>query len=88
MIGIKCDRCAPLHFGYDSGAGCHSCNCSVLGSQNSTCDLVSGRCYCKNGVDVTDRKCATCQNGFYNLSSAGCQGNYGLDIFDVYVINY
>lgn len=74
VMGSKCDKCMPLHFGFNSGTGCRPCNCDSLGAQNSTCNADTGQCFCKVGIDADSRTCSVCGDSFYNKSDAGCQG--------------
>ena len=48
------------------------CHCSETGSVNSSCNAVSGQCFCKPGVG--SRTCDSCMRLHRNLSSAGCEG--------------
>ena len=40
-------RCIADHWELGSGQGCKPCNCDVVGSLNSTCNVYSGKCQCK-----------------------------------------
>lgn len=69
VIGEKCDRCEPDHFGFESGRGCTACDCAVA-SNSTQCDDNTGECRCKPGV--TGRQCDRCLPGFWNYTSEGC----------------
>ncbi|VDM95499.1 unnamed protein product, partial [Onchocerca ochengi] len=49
-MGNDCKYWQPGYFNLTSGSGCQECNCDVLGSVNSTCDVLTGQCLCKSGV--------------------------------------
>lgn len=44
------------------------------GSVDSWCDPGDGQCVCK--VGVVGLKCDECQEEFYGLTAAGCEGKY------------
>ena len=48
-----------------------ACNCSSVGSINSTCQTYGGQCHCKQGVGTRD--CSSCLPGFYDFSATGCK---------------
>lgn len=55
-----------------TGQGCAPCGCDSTGSVKSSCDDISGQCYCKPGVGGP--RCDSCLSGFYGFSDNGCQG--------------
>lgn len=69
VIGSKCDRCEPDHYGFESGRGCSPCDCAVA-SNSTQCDDNTGECRCKPGV--TGRQCDRCLPGYWNYTSEGC----------------
>ncbi|KAL0902126.1 hypothetical protein ABMA27_000070 [Loxostege sticticalis] len=69
VVGDKCDRCAPDHYGLDSGLGCTPCECA-LAATASQCDPASGQCRCAKGV--TGRHCEQCAAGYWNYTKDGC----------------
>lgn len=48
------------------------CGCNISGSIEHFCDTHTGQCPCKMGVEGL--RCDECEEGFYGLSSDGCQG--------------
>lgn len=69
VIGQKCDTCEENYYGFESGAGCVPCECSIA-SQSLQCDPISGQCRCQPGV--TGRKCDVCSTGYWNYTDIGC----------------
>ncbi|KAM3968484.1 laminin subunit alpha [Aphomia sociella] len=69
VIGEKCDRCAPDHWGLDSGSGCIPCDCGPA-SESTQCDDSTGQCRCAKGV--TSRHCDQCAAGYWNYTKEGC----------------
>ncbi|XP_049885179.1 laminin subunit alpha [Pectinophora gossypiella] len=69
VIGEKCDRCAPDHWGLSSGQGCTPCDCG-LASDSTQCDDNNGQCRCAKGV--TGRHCDQCAAGYWNYTKEGC----------------
>ena len=69
--GRACDTCAPGAYGLglDPFRGCRECNCNLAGSVNTTCDVSTGQCVCKEGR--TGRDCADCDVGFYLAGTPG-----------------
>lgn len=70
VIGEKCDRCAPDHYGFSSCRGCRSCSCGAA-SEGSQCDDNTGQCRCRPGA--AGRHCERCVSGFWNYGPGGCQ---------------
>uniref|UniRef100_A0A0R3RV14 Laminin EGF-like domain-containing protein n=1 Tax=Elaeophora elaphi TaxID=1147741 RepID=A0A0R3RV14_9BILA len=66
----KCIK-EPGYFNLTSGSGCQECNCDVLGSVNSTCDVLTGQCLCKSGV--MGRRCDQCEPQHYGFGIDGCE---------------
>uniref|UniRef100_A0A8C9VML2 Laminin subunit alpha 3 n=1 Tax=Scleropages formosus TaxID=113540 RepID=A0A8C9VML2_SCLFO len=56
--GLRCDQCAPGHYGFPS---CVPCQCSPDGVYEVSCEPVSGRCLCRPGV--IGRSCDRCALG-------------------------
>ncbi|CAK1588443.1 unnamed protein product [Parnassius mnemosyne] len=69
VIGEKCDRCAPDHWGLMTGQGCTPCDCA-LASESSQCDDNTGQCRCAKGV--TGKHCDQCAAGYWNYTKYGC----------------
>ena len=46
-----------------TGAGCKPCECDVGGSYDNLCDLASGQCRCRPGIE--GRKCDRVIPGYY-----------------------
>ncbi|XP_029354432.1 usherin [Echeneis naucrates] len=73
--GRRCDSC--LH-GYHTlehrnSLGCLPCGCDITGTvPKATCDMWTGQCPCKEGVEGT--QCTNCAHNYYNRngSSQGC----------------
>lgn len=51
--------------------GCDPCSCDPTGALNSTCDVNTGQCFCREGV--TGQKCDVCEAYHYGFSLDGCQ---------------
>lgn len=43
VMGRQCDRCVDGFYNLQSGDGCDSCNCNMIGSYNRTCDQRTGQ---------------------------------------------
>lgn len=62
-----------LQFGFANvSLDCQPCNCNKDGSVENYCDTHSGQCPCKMGVEGL--LCDECQDGYYDLTSEGCDG--------------
>ncbi|XP_033120753.1 laminin subunit alpha-1-like [Anneissia japonica] len=77
VIGSKCDECRNgyFHLADSNPEGCTSCNCFTAGTDNGTAVCIkdsSGQCPCK--TFVIGRRCDTCQDEFYALSSDNLEG--------------
>ncbi|GAB1601049.1 laminin subunit alpha-like [Argonauta hians] len=70
VIGKKCDRCLPNHYGFNDCNGCKSCDCGMA-SLSDTCDEHTGHCLCQAGVG--GRKCDRCLDGFWDYGARGCK---------------
>ncbi|CAD5229335.1 unnamed protein product [Bursaphelenchus okinawaensis] len=71
VIGQHCDQCEDGFFNLASGTGCKACDCDVLGSSSSKCDVISGQCQCKPGV--TGRRCDKCSPNYFGFHEGGCR---------------
>ncbi|KAH9634640.1 hypothetical protein HF086_000612 [Spodoptera exigua] len=69
--GRICNDCKPLFWNLQeyNPFGCEDCNCHLAGTLGGlgTCNTRSGQCTCK--MNVGDRQCGQCQDGFYRLDS-------------------
>nr|VZI27741.1 unnamed protein product [Spirometra erinaceieuropaei] len=71
VTGLRCDKCRPGFFGFESGKGCQECGCSPSGARSEACDARTGVCDCL--PFTTGRTCDECLPGYYNLSAGvGC----------------
>uniref|UniRef100_A0A8C9TNF6 Laminin subunit alpha 3 n=1 Tax=Scleropages formosus TaxID=113540 RepID=A0A8C9TNF6_SCLFO len=71
--GLRCDQCAPGHYGFPS---CVPCQCSPDGVYEVSCEPVSGRCLCRPGV--IGRSCDRCAlGGLIFPNCGGCQCDVG-----------
>ena len=60
--GKQCDGCMEGYFGFPECK--HLCGCDIIGSQNLSCDGISGQCNCFTGY--SGRDCSKeCHPGFY-----------------------
>uniref|UniRef100_T1L473 Laminin subunit beta-1 n=1 Tax=Tetranychus urticae TaxID=32264 RepID=T1L473_TETUR len=50
--------------------GAQACNCNSTGSKSSICDILGGKCVCKD--NVIGRTCDKCAQGFYDFGPSGC----------------
>ncbi|VDL84405.1 unnamed protein product, partial [Nippostrongylus brasiliensis] len=76
IIGFHCDQPEHGYFNISSGVGGHPCGCDPLGSEDSTCDVVTGNCKCKPGQclcrdHIQGRRCDQCVENRYDINS-GC----------------
>ena len=71
-LGRRCDRCISGYWNLESGVGCESCNCHLIGSSTGECDEASGKCECLEGV--AGQRCDRCLPNHYGLSRSGCTG--------------
>ncbi|XP_033647467.1 laminin subunit beta-1-like [Asterias rubens] len=79
--GFSCDECAPNFYGDALLRNCRSCQCNILGTDLSVCDLnnncgicnrESGECPCH--PNVLGRTCDQCAPDHWKLASgAGCE---------------
>ena len=49
-----------------------ACNCHRSRSVNSSCDIVTGQCYCESGFSGSD--CSLCPDGYHEINYV-CTGN-------------
>ena len=63
----NCDQCDTNYHGFPD---CKVCTCNPQGSENTTCDKVTGECTCK--AKVSGASCDTCEEGSYGFPD--CQG--------------
>lgn len=59
MLGWKCERCKPEHYGNASTLNCKACECDPIGSISKQCDNVTGQCLCKERF--IGRTCNQCE---------------------------
>lgn len=59
LIIVEYLQCIPGYYNYPD---CVPCNCSILGSISTTCD-VTGKCPCLNGF--AGKQCTLCGAGYY-----------------------
>ncbi|CAM5163729.1 unnamed protein product [Eretmochelys imbricata] len=71
VTGRDCSRCQPGHYDLQPGTGCKSCECHLVGSQDSQCNPLTGQCPCQPGVE--GQSCDRCQPGFFGFSVKGCR---------------
>ncbi|XP_054721557.1 laminin subunit beta-1-like [Uloborus diversus] len=70
VIGISCDRCAPMHWNISSKMGCRRCDCDALGSHAFECNEFDGQCQCKPGYG--GRQCDACQANYWGDPHVQC----------------
>ncbi|XP_078587501.1 uncharacterized protein LOC144868761 isoform X3 [Branchiostoma floridae x Branchiostoma japonicum] len=73
--GTNCEQCDTLFYrnpevSHQSSLACLPCECDLVGSSSSQCNMETGQCPCKPGVG--GRMCDVCLPGYYNFSSGGC----------------
>eukprot|EP00058_Branchiostoma_floridae_P008083 XP_002593571.1 hypothetical protein BRAFLDRAFT_88482 [Branchiostoma floridae] len=73
--GTNCEQCDTLFYrnpevSHQSSSACLPCECDLVGSSSSQCNMETGQCPCKPGVG--GRMCDVCLPGYYNFSSGGC----------------
>ncbi len=68
LSGLKCGECisGSYNLNAENPDGCTMCECDTNGSVNSSCNVVTGQCYCK--PNVMGLKCDICTPGFYALN--------------------
>ncbi|XP_030828530.1 laminin subunit beta-1 [Strongylocentrotus purpuratus] len=79
--GFNCEQCAPGFYGDAIQRTCRDCQCNVLGTDRSQCDLdnncgvcdpVSGQCPCL--PNVLGQQCDRCAQDHWKLASGtGCE---------------
>ncbi|CAI9728190.1 laminin subunit alpha-like [Octopus vulgaris] len=70
VVGKKCNRCLPNHYGFKDCNGCKSCDCG-LASRSDSCDDMTGQCRCEPGAG--GRKCDRCLDGYWDYGPNGCK---------------
>ena len=65
IVGDNCDRCLPNYYQPNpaSGEGCLPCNCDLGGSYSTQCDILTGRCACREGIQ--GRTCSDTIAGYF-----------------------
>lgn len=71
VTGIHCDRCEHGRFGFESCAGCHTCDCDAAAALVQPCDPVTGSCACQPGVNGPN--CRQCSPGHWDYGPNGCK---------------
>ena len=76
VTGRQCDTCTSGYYNLAlrNADGCQACSCNTVGTiaGNSSCQALTGQCYCKANVDGL--QCQSCLTGFYDLANPrGCQ---------------
>ena len=61
-----------------------ACNCNTEGSEDLTCDAITGKCHCK--CNIEGDKCDTCTNG--HKSFPDCHGKFKLFKSDYFLFHY
>ncbi|OQV23620.1 Laminin subunit alpha-2 [Hypsibius exemplaris] len=70
FIGEKCESCEKGYYGNPRrGVPCVPCQCNTWGSANNLCDVLTGQCQCRGGLQGRD--CSKCQVG-HVITSNGC----------------
>ncbi|GFR71138.1 laminin subunit alpha-1-like [Elysia marginata] len=69
-FGRQCQFCLPNHWDWHRTEGCKPCQCNDIGSSSLQCNLTSGICDCKAGVEGDN--CDVCKDGFHSLGPQGC----------------
>ncbi|RUS88037.1 hypothetical protein EGW08_004203 [Elysia chlorotica] len=69
-FGRQCQFCLPNHWDWHQTQGCKTCQCNDIGSTSLQCNLTSGVCHCKPGVEGDN--CDVCQDGYHSLGVQGC----------------
>jgi len=70
VIGLRCDRCAPNHWGIASGLGCEPCDCDLEGSLTTQCNEFDGKCQCRPGRG--GRTCSECEANSWGDPNVQC----------------
>ncbi|XP_032527888.2 laminin subunit alpha [Danaus plexippus] len=74
--GRICNDCKPLFWNLQeyNPSGCQECSCNLAGTLGGlgACNTRSGQCTCK--MNVGERQCDECQDGFYKLESQNLFG--------------
>ncbi|KAG8584399.1 hypothetical protein GDO81_008814 [Engystomops pustulosus] len=74
--GRRCDECSEGYYKstQNGSTSCLPCRCDRSGAVNGSqsCDQSTGQCVCK--ASVTGRRCSTCSDHTYNLSSENSRG--------------
>ena len=63
--GLRCDSCQDDYYPNEDDI-CLNCGCNNQGSVNTSCNAVSGQCFCKNNM-ITGRTCNGCLAGHYGF---------------------
>uniref|UniRef100_A0A8C5MG36 Laminin subunit beta 3 n=2 Tax=Leptobrachium leishanense TaxID=445787 RepID=A0A8C5MG36_9ANUR len=72
VTGKRCDQCVSHHWNFVNGRGCQQCGCHPRNSYSLQCNLVTGRCLCREGFG--GRLCTECPDKMYGTLQTGCRG--------------
>ncbi|XP_022815994.1 protocadherin-like wing polarity protein stan isoform X3 [Spodoptera litura] len=68
-------RCKENHYKPEGSEDCLPCQCYAAGSVNSSCEVLTGQCYCRAGV--IGRACDSCANLYAEVApNTGCEVVY------------
>ncbi|XP_050557052.1 protocadherin-like wing polarity protein stan isoform X2 [Spodoptera frugiperda] len=68
-------HCKENHYKPEGSEDCLPCQCYAAGSVNSSCEVLTGQCYCRAGV--IGRACDSCANLYAEVApNTGCEVVY------------